>query len=176
MFKEYVKPLLVLTAICLVLSGALAGVNSLTEPLIAEASAERAAEAMRSILPEATGFVEIEHDFPEDMNKSVREAYKSENDVGYVFIASTNLGYSGEIRIICAVDNDGKIIDVQPLSHSETQGIGTVIEEDSFLSQFRGADYTLSGVDTVTGATISTRAFIGAVDGVMNVFDIIQGN
>lgn len=173
MFKEYIKPLLVLTAVCLFFSAALAIVNSYTEPVIAEAAQQRAVDAMRSILPEATGFVQIEHKYPEDTNGTVREAYRAENDVGYVFIAAAN-GYDGEIRIICAMDNDGRIISVKTLSHTETVGIGTVIEDESFLSQFDGKDMYLEGVDTVTGATISTKAFISALDGVLNVYNIIM--
>lgn len=173
MFNEYIKPLIVLTAICLVFSAALAFVNSVTAPEIAAASEVRAQEAMREILPNATGFIEIDLGEYAEIPKTIREAYGTENDIGYVFIAATT-GYSGEIRLICAVDNSGKIINVQTLSHTETQGIGTIIEQESFLGQFTGADSGLADVDTVTGATVSTRPYIAAVRDVLYVFEAVK--
>lgn len=174
MFKEYIKPLIVLTGICLFFSAALALVNSVTEPVIAEAAGERAFEAMRSILPEATGFEAIELEPLEGIPAAVREAYRTENGVGYVFIASAT-GYGGEISLICAMDNDGRIIKVQTLSHTETVGIGTIIEDELFLAPFISAGHSLDGVDTITGATVSTRAFIGAVEDVFIAYEVISG-
>ena len=41
-FKEYIQPVVVLVAICLVITFALAYVNSITSPIIAENSAKAA--------------------------------------------------------------------------------------------------------------------------------------
>lgn len=173
MFKEYIKPLIVLTAIALVFSGALAFVNSMTAPVIEAAGEERTFESMYGIIPEATGFVPI--DFAQNMNDSIKEAYRTENGVGYIFIAAAK-GYSGDITVMCAIGDDGKIIAAQALSHTETQGIGTVVDQESFLAPFAGADSHLTGIDTVTGATISTRAFIRAIDDIFAAYDSIRFN
>jgi len=165
-------PLLVLTIICLAVSAALAFMNSVTEPVISAAAAQRAQAVMADKLPEATGFEPVEFLGLEGIPASINEIYKTTNDIGYILIAAVN-GFSGDITVICAVDNNGVIISTSTLSHTETRGIGTIIEQESFLDTFSGADNRLDGVDTVTGATISTRAFIHAIDDILTAFRIV---
>ena len=163
--RTFVLPLVVLTSICLIVSAALAYMNMITSPVISTAAAERAQVTMSEKMPDATGFQTIELSELSghaDIPASIREAYKTSNDIGYILIAAVN-GFSGDITIICAIDNGGKIISTATLSHTETKGIGTILEEDSFLDTFTGIDDKLEGVDTVTGATISTRAFIHGI-------------
>ena len=170
MKNDFVAPILVLSLICLVISGALAMMDDVTAPIIADAAAERAEAAMYSIIPNATGFVSIESEgFP----RMVREAFRTENGVGYIFIVSVN-GFSGEIRVICGVDPDGRIISSKTLQHTETKGIGTVLEEPAFLNQFDGKDSRLDGVVTRTGATISTAAYIRAIMDAFAAFEAIS--
>jgi len=167
-------PILVLTLICIVVSGALALMNNATSPLITTAAAGRAEEAMNANIPNATGFERIETGSVNGFPASVREVYKTTNDVGYIFIVVQN-GFSGDITIICGIDPEGRIIGVSTLSHTETKGIGTIIEQASFLDTFIDKDNKLEGVDTVTGATISTRAFIKAVKDVHEAFELVRG-
>ena len=173
MKRTYVMPLLVLTLICLVVSGALAFMNSLTSPIIAASAEENAQTAMKEKIPNATGFELLELANYEGIPSTIRQIYKTTNNVGYIFIAAIN-GYSGEITIMCAVDPEGKIIDSGVLSHTETQGIGTIIEKESFLDPFRGMSDTVDGIDTVAGATISTRAYIRAIEDVLAAFEIVR--
>ncbi|MDR2600670.1 MAG: FMN-binding protein [Oscillospiraceae bacterium] len=173
MINTFVKPILVLTAICLVVSGALAYVSSITTPIINAADSERAYIAMNEKIPNATGFETINLADYNDMPKTIKQAYRTSNDVGNIFIAAIN-GFSGDITIICAINSTGEIMAVSTLSHTETQGIGTIIEQEPFLDTFKGIDQNLAGVDTVTGATVTTRAFIHAVEDVMTAFWIIN--
>jgi len=159
--------------ICLVVSGALAFMDSITSPVISTAAAGRAQEAMAFIIPDATGFEEIRSAQVDGIPSTIREIYKATNDVGYVFIAAVN-GFSGDITVICGIDPDGRIIGTSTLSHTETKGIGTILEQESFLSPFTGLDNRLDGIDTVAGATISTRAFINAIDDIMVAFHLVN--
>ena len=171
MKNDFIKPILVVTIICLVVSCALAFMDSITHPVITSAAAQRAEAAMNAKIPHATGFERIEDDgFPE----LVKEVYGTTNDVGYVVIAVVN-GFSGDITVICGIDPDGKIIGASTLSHTETKGIGTILELPVFLDTFEGKDHRLEGVDTVTGATISTRAFIRAINDTLAAFDMVKG-
>ena len=165
-------PILVLTVICLVVSSALAYMNNITKPVIAEAAASRTEVAMISKIPEATGFELIDTDAYDGLPTTLRDAYRTTNEVGYVFIAVVS-GFSGDITIMCAFDPGGDIISVSTLSHTETKGIGTILEQPVFLDTFKGKDSGLDGVDTVTGATISTRAFIRAIRDMLEAFEII---
>lgn len=174
MKRTYVMPLFVLTAICLVVSSALALMHSVTNPVIVSAAAQRAQEAMIDKIPDATGFESIDIDSFDELPATIKEIYGTTNNVGYVFIAAVS-GFSGDITVICGVGPDGRIIDSSALSHTETRGIGTIIEQESFLGPFRGMDSSLEGIDAVTGATISTRAYIRAIDDILAAFEIVTG-
>jgi len=174
MKKTYVMPLLVLTVICLVVSGALAFMDSITSPIVAEAAAERAQEAMIKLIPDAEGFEAIDLSYIDgELPSSIREIYRTTNGKGYIFIAAVN-GFSGDITVICGITPDGTIIESATLSHTETKGIGTILEEDSFLVPFKGLDNNLDGIDTVAGATISTRAYIHAVEDIFKAFRLVN--
>jgi len=168
---DFIKPIAILTIICLVVSGALSLTNGVTAPIINAAAAERARIAMEAIIPHATGFQQVENDsFP----RAVREAYKSENDVGFVFIVSVS-GFSGDIRVICGIDPDGKVISSKTLSHTETKGIGCILDEERWTVPFDGKDSQLEGISAVTGATISTVAYMNAIREAFVAFDLIRG-
>jgi len=166
-------PLLVLTLICVVVSGALAVMDRVTSPIILAAATEREQAAMIEMISHATGFEYVDLNDFEGIPSSVREIYRTANDVGYVLIAAVN-GFSGDITIICGVAPDGRIIGTSTLSHTETKGIGTIIEEDWFLSPFVGLDSRLNGIDTVTGATVTSRAFIQAVEDVLVAWEVVN--
>jgi len=173
MKRTYVMPLLVLTLICVVASAALALMETVTRPIISAAAVEREAAMMSEIIPEAEGFEHIDLSGLSEVPQTIRVAYRTTNDVGYILIAEVR-GFSGVIAIISGIDQNGQIIRVAPLSHTETQGIGTIIDTSAFLAPFEGNDSTLDGIDTVTGATITTRAFINAVNDIFSAFEEIR--
>ena len=59
-FKEYIAPVVVLVAICLVVTGLLAFVNSITAPIIEANSIKAANEARAELLPAADTFTAYE--------------------------------------------------------------------------------------------------------------------
>ena len=61
-FKEYIQPTVVLVAICLVITFALAYVNSIAAPIIADNTAKAADAARAELLPAATSFTKYEGD------------------------------------------------------------------------------------------------------------------
>jgi len=167
---DFVKPIAILTIICLIVSGALSLTNGATAPIIEMAEAERQVIAMSAIIPEATGFERIEDvAFP----RTIRDAYRTDNDVGYIIITSIN-GFSGEVRVICGIDNDGNIISSATLQHSETKGIGDILDRESWTDQFDGKDSRLEGVSTVSGATISTTAYMNAIREAFAAFELVR--
>ena len=79
-----------------------------------------------------------------------------------VRMASTR-GYGGSISLLVAIDTTDRVAGVRVVSHHETPGIGDVIETNrsGWILNFGSRAATIDGV---TGATITTRAVIGAVD------------
>ena len=169
--NDFLMPVAVLTAICLVITALLALTNSATSAVIENAARERAQAARSQIIPEAEGFELIE---AEGLPSTVKEVYSTTNNCGYIFMLTT-MGYGGEMDLICGIDNEGKIISVNTLSHSETKGMGSKTTEEPFRSQFVGKNESLKGVDAITGATISSTAYIGAIKDAFTAYNIIRG-
>jgi len=167
--KDFIMPLVVLSAICLLISGALAITNSVTEPIITQAAAERARDAMMRILPDAAGFEPLE---AEGLPRSVTSVYGTTNDVGFIFMVSVN-GYGGEMRLICGIDPQGRIIMTETLSHTETAGIADPV----FNMQHRyvGLDSNLEGIDAISGATITFNAYRNGIQDAFIAFEIVRG-
>lgn len=171
MKKDFVLPILALTLICLLISAALAFTNSFTAPVIEKAAAERAEAARSEVIPAADSFELITVD---GLPATVKEVYKTTNNVGYIFML-TAAGYGGDISIICGIAPDGSIIATKTLQQTETKGLGTKITEEPFAGQFPGKDASLSGVDAITGATISSKAYINAIKDAFTAYDIVKG-
>lgn len=157
--KDFLKSVLVLGVLCLIISAALAVTNSKTAVIIAEAAAEKAEQARQAVLPKADSFTKLDIS---NLPSTVKEVYKADNGTGYVFMLTTK-GYGGQIKLICGIDAEDKITSCMTLSHSETQGLGSKITGAGFEGLFPGKDEALDGVDTISGATISSSSYINAV-------------
>ncbi len=167
-WNDMLKPVVVLTVICLITTTILGVTNNITAPIIAE-RAQRAADAARiELLPEADSFEAVEFD-AEDGRKGLKEVYKAKNGAGYT-ISAAGKGYGGEVIMMVAFNDDGEVVDLRVLSQSETQGLGTKICDESFIAQFRGTTDS-SGVDSISGATISSGAAITGVDLARDAFN-----
>lgn len=168
-WNDFGKPILVLTLISLIISAALAFTDAKTAPII-EATEKAKAEAARmEVLPEADTFSLLSLELPAGVN----EVYRADNGAGFVFMLTTK-GYGGEIRLICGIDSAGKLVACSTLSQSETQGLGTKITLPSFTDQFVGKDAELQGVDAISGATISSTAYIGAIKNAFAAYEIAK--
>jgi hypothetical protein len=81
--------------------------------------------------------------------------------------------------MLVAVSPAGTVIDTAILSMSETAGQGTKIEEKQFRDQFKnkskditlgtGGTIGVNSIDTIAGATISSKAFLNGVNSALAV-------
>lgn len=160
-WKQYLKPVAVLLAICFVVGAVLAVVNQYTAPLIAANEEAAANETYFAVLPEADSFTELDCDID-----GVTVVLQADNGAGYVITAEAQ-GYGGEVPAAVSFDNDGNIIAVIMMSNDETAGLGQKVTEESFYSQFAGLpaeELTIDDIDAVTGATISSKAAVKAIN------------
>lgn len=170
-FNEIIKPVLVLVCICLVVTALLAYINSVTSPIIAKAEQEKTEQAMSEVLFEADGFKKLEI---ENLPDRVTEVYSAQNGSGYVFMLITK-GYGGDMKLICGIKADGTIEQCKTLSHAETSGLGSKTAEDPYRNQYCGKNPdTLSEVDAITGATISSTAYKNAIVDAFKAYDMIK--
>ena len=159
--KYVLRLALTLLAITAVVAVILAGVNSVTAPRIAELNAEKTQAAIEAVLP--GGGEEVA--FTDDTGL-VTTAYKG--DAGYAIQVAPS-GFNGAVTMMVGVDNDGKVLGISIISHTETAGLGATAAAstsagEAFRGQFAGMSGTVTvtkdggQVDAITGATITSRA------------------
>ncbi|MDD5130527.1 MAG: FMN-binding protein [Candidatus Omnitrophica bacterium] len=152
----------ILAVICVAAAGLLAAVNALTGPkIIAAAQAEEQA-ALKEVMPLAGKFMPVKS--PADNTTLYYKAFDNQDKlIGFVFKASGK-GYSSVIETLAGVFLDDKISAIKVISLNETPGLGMRVAENKFTGQFNQQDsLNLSGVEAITGATISSRAVIDSV-------------
>ena len=172
-WNKVFKPIVVLCAICIVVTGALAATNKVTAPII-EAATRAAEEAARTeLLPDAQGFEAV------DLTAAnVSAIYKTTNDVGVV-ITSSAKGYGGDVVVMTAFNPDGTIKQIKVTEQAETKGIGSNVAANAdYWTRYEGlaSDHELvlnQDVDAYTGATISSRAVLSAVNSAIAAYNQI---
>lgn len=173
--KAFIKSIVVLTVICLVISGALAVVNSFTAPIITAAAAERENANRQLVLPSAVSFEQLSVD---NLPDAITSAYKgidaSGQTAGYVFTAGGK-GFDGTILVMTAIGTDGKIVQVATIDvTSETATLGGQTAKESYTSQYTGKDAALDGVDAISGATITSTAYESCVQAAFAAYDAVK--
>lgn len=178
--------LLSLTIICLAAGAILAGVNLYTAGPIAEAKAAALQNAIREVVPA------FDNNPTEDAYMAVTadgdsvKIYPATNAgefVGAAVESNTKKGFSGEIRVIVGFDASGKLYNYSVLQHAETPGLGAKMQDwfraDKNKQSVLGrtlADGELKvtkdggDVDAITAATITSRAFLNAVNRAYSAF------
>jgi electron transport complex protein RnfG len=178
MNKDYIMPVIVLPLMCLFVSGALAFCNSITFTVIEIAAAERAEAARRIIIPQADGFELLDVEAlrsQADLPKSVTQVFRTTNNKGFIFMVTTS-GYGGEIKLICGIDPDGKVIRSEALAQKETKGLGTPVFEEPHAGQYWGKDKNgIEGVAAISGATITSTAYKNGIRDAFAAYEIVKG-
>ena len=168
--ESNVKYIIRLAATLLIITSlvalALAGVNSITAPVIAQKTAEKTQQAIQAVLPGGGDEIDFA---PADL---VSKVYKGDN--GYA-VQVTPGGFDNTITMMVGVGNDGKVLGISIISHTETAGLGAVAAADTpagqtFRSYFEGASGSVAvtkdggTVEAITGATITSRAVCDGVN------------
>ena len=163
-----VKSIVVLTAICGVISLLLAATNALTAPIIEKNQAAAANEALLVVMPDGTDFEKMDLSSYE-LPATVTEAYK-EAGGGHV-VKLTTTGYGSGFVIMCGVNADGTVSGAVCLSSNDTLG-----HEKTFGENFTGKNSeTVEAVDVISGATKTTAAYRNAVKDAINAATILGG-
>ena len=155
--------LLVITSLVALL---LAGVNKITAPVITELNAAKTQQAIEAVLPGGGEAVE----FPE--TDLVSKVYAS--DAGYA-VEVTPIGFDNTVTMMVGIDQEGKVLGIDVVSHTETAGLGAVSDADTpagiaFRQQFEGMSGSVAvskdggSVDAITGATITSRAVCAGIN------------
>ena len=182
-FKEYIAPVVVLVAICLVVTGALAGINSITAPIIEANTIAAANEARTELLPAADDFTPYEGDLVElEPGKVyVTDCYVANNGTGMVVTVKTK-SFGGALTEMIGIDENGAITGVMVTGHADTPGLGTKAHDASYLAQYVGVDtYTATtakddaAINHVSGATVSSNAVHYGVCAALEQYKLVGG-
>ncbi|MBO4519011.1 MAG: RnfABCDGE type electron transport complex subunit G [Paludibacteraceae bacterium] len=169
--STFTNMVLSLVIISVVAAGALAGVYLLTLDSINTQKAQKQQAAILAVLPEGVNVGEAE----EVNGLTVYRATLNGEPAGAAVESSAD-GFGGPQKIMVGFDAEGRIIDYVVLEHQETPGLG-----DHIVEWFKNADkpgQNIIGrkagelkvskdggdVDAITAATISSRAFLKAVN------------
>jgi len=157
--KDYIKFSSVLGIICLIAGAFLSLVHSVTEPEIQKQARLAEIRSLKNVIPELADYKET----TADGYKIFTVFDEQGRIIGYTFLCEAK-GYSSTIKIMVGIDAQGNIKGVDIVSQNETPGLGSRIKEADFLSGFKGrSPEDVQEVDTISGATISSRAVIEAV-------------
>ena len=92
---------------------------------------------------------------------------------------TSNEGYDGTITLYVGVSADGTVNSISFTELHETPGKGMICGEPAFKDQFSGAkvsSFTLNSgsgdakIDGVTGATVTSRAVVNAVNAALDFY------
>ena len=168
--NEFVKPTLVLTVICLIITLLLAISQNITEPIIEENNRRIAEESRAEVLAEADS-EQVQGEFPD----GVSDVYAAANGTGYTITVSSK-GYSSDpLQVMVGIKEDGTIERIKILANNETPGLGSKVSNDDFVNQFEGMDSSMEGFEAIGGATISSNAMRSAIETAFQVYDMVKG-
>ena len=76
---------------------------------------------------------------------------------------------------MCAIGTDGKILRVRTLDvSSETKTLGGRTANPEYTDRYTGQDANLSGVNAISGATITSTAYRGCVEAAFEAFKVVK--
>lgn len=183
--------LLSLAGICVVAGAILASVNEATLEPIAASKAAALESAIKMVVPEfdntptAESYMAVTGDGD---SLRIYPAKKGGELVGVAVESNTMNGFSGDIRVIVGFDKEGTLYNYSVLQHSETPGLGSKMQEwfrtdknnQSVIGRkLSEGELKVSkdggNVDAITAATISSRAFLNAVNRAYSAYAGVDG-
>ena len=175
---------LVLVGFALVVGAVLAAVNNLTEGPIKEKAAQTLAAGIKNVM----GTEDLQVAEPENVSETIdgkavefvvhKCTDKQGKELGAA-VESTTSGFGGDLKVLVGFDPEGTILGYTILQHSETPGLGakagTWFQKDGkgciIGKSPKDGDLHVSkddksgnAVDAITASTITSRAFLKAIN------------
>ncbi len=181
--SSFLNILLTLTIVTLVAAFSLGYVFQWTEEPIAQAQMAKQLKAIESVIQGYDNNPVAEmYRLPTPDGKDTLDffpAKKNGESIGVAVKTRSSKGYSGDVWLMVGFNMKGEIQNISVIEHKETPGLGSKMTTPKFLSQFLGRDPAQmklkvkkdgGDVDAISGATITSRAFSGAVQTAYETF------
>jgi len=177
---------LVLTGVAVVMGGLLALVNHITEGPIADVNKQKLEMGIKNVMcvNELTASEPIEVKQNIDGKEAVFTIYEVKDAQGQdlgAAVESTTMGFGGDLKVLVGFNPEGKILGYTLLQHTETPGLGA--KADQWFQKGQKGDIigkdpkeplvvSKDGgqVDAITASTITSRAFLKAVNQAYNAY------
>ena len=177
---------LVLTLVAVIMGGVLAFVNHLTEGPISEQKEKALADGIKTVMVCNDLVVAKTDEVKQNVDGkeltyiiyNVKDAQGK--DLGAA-VQSSTMGFGGDLKVLVGFDTEGKILGYTLLEHAETPGLGA--KADQWFQKEQKGDIigkdpkeplTVSKdggqVDAITASTITSRAFLKAVNQAYNAY------
>lgn len=167
--RDLLRLVLTMTIVGVVSAAVLTAANAVTEPVIIQRQEEEYRQTLEEYYPDLADFETRE--MGGERYDIIRD--RQQEMLGVMATVQAQ-GYDGYIIYNLAVDAEGHITGIKIVSHTETEGIGSVIEKPEFQNRLVGKGFQDPiqpgvDVDTVSGATISSTAMINSVRQTMEI-------
>ncbi|MBR2499939.1 MAG: RnfABCDGE type electron transport complex subunit G [Clostridia bacterium] len=172
---------IILFIITALISLLLAFSNNITKDVIEDNLKKEQQIALNAVL-EADSYAEI---VSKSINtaKVVYLAKRGDETVGYCVNAIPS-GFGGEIDMMVGISNDLKVTGIKIISISETPGLGSKVQETSFINQFKDKYENIklikngtpkeNEVVAVSGATVSSTAVKNGVNDAITAVKMLK--
>ena len=178
---------LVLTGVAVIMGGILALVNHLTEEPIAEQKEKTLADGIKTVMAcdnlivAHTDTVKQNDAKGKEMAFTIYQTKDNQGEYLGAAVESTTMGFGGNLRILVGFDLRGNILGYTLLEHAETPGLGAKAdkwfqkgEKGDIIGKDPKEPLTVSKdggqVDAITASTITSRAFLLAVNNAYNAY------
>lgn len=176
--STFLNMTVVLTCITLIAAAGTAAVFNFTQKPIADAKQAKQEAAIKVVMPEASIIAPVD-----TVNEQrVFRAFDADNNLLGYAIETDELGFGGLIKMMVGIDVNGNLVNYSILSHSETPGLGSKMDkwfiEKSPITGISVSSAPLSvskdggSVDAITAATISSRAFLSAINKAIATYNV----
>ena len=177
---------LVLTSVAVIMGGILALVNHLTEGPISEVNKKKTDDGIKAVMVCDNLTLAKTDTVKQDINGKeytyiIYQVKDAEGkDLGAA-VESTTMGFGGDLKVMVGFDPQGTILGYTLLAHTETPGLGAKAdkwfqkgEKGDIVGKSPAEPLTVSKdggqVDAITASTITSRAFLLAVNNAYNAF------
>ena len=177
---------LVLTLVAVIMGGILAYVNHLTEGPISEQKEKALADGIKTVMVCDNLVVaktdEVKQNVDgKDLTYIIYQVKDQQGQDLGAAVQSTTMGFGGDLKVLVGFNPEGQILGYTLLEHAETPGLGA--KADQWFQKGQKGDIigkdpkeplTVSNdggqVDAITASTITSRAFLKAVNQAYNAY------
>ena len=179
---------LVLTGVAIIMGAILAWVNSITSGPIADQKEKALADGIKAVMVcddltvSSTDTVKQTDSKGKELSFVIYHIQDTNNQNIGAAVESTSDGFGGKLRVLVGFNPDGMILGYTLLEHAETPGLGAKADKwfqadgkgSSIIGLTPAEPLVVSKdggqVDAITASTITSRAFLKAVNNAYNAY------